>query len=91
LGALGIRQYGDAMDPLGFRFDVDAIIVSGVAHRAGCSLASHAHASTQVEVGSGGVYRADRCPRERPRCRPPFETMLSYQFGQGVCTAPPDV
>jgi hypothetical protein len=70
---------------------VDAIIVSGIAHRAGCSLASHAHAGTQVEVASGGVYRADRCPRECPHCRPPFETMLSYQLEQAVCTAPLDV
>jgi hypothetical protein len=76
------------MNPLGFRFDVDAIIVSGTAHRAGCSLASHAHASTEVEVASGGVYRTDRCPWECPHCRPPFETMLSYQFEEAVDTPP---
>jgi hypothetical protein len=37
-------------------------------------------AGGQVEIAAGDTYRSDRCPRECPRCHPPFESMLSYQL-----------
>jgi hypothetical protein len=33
-----------------------------------------------ILIPAAGVYRSDRCPRKCPRCRPPFETLLSYQL-----------
>jgi hypothetical protein len=66
--------------PLGFRFDVDAVLLDEVAHRVDCPLVSAAHSRDAVLIPAAGVYRSERCPRECSRCRPPFETLLSYQL-----------
>jgi hypothetical protein len=66
------------MLPLGFRFDVDAVIVGSTAHRESCP--RMAPAASLVRVFAGEIYRSDCCPRECPRCRPPFETLLTYQL-----------
>ena len=66
------------MLPLGFRFDFDAVIGGGMAHRQSCPQA--ARAAPLVRIPAGAIYRSDRCPRECPRCQPPFETLLTYQL-----------
>jgi hypothetical protein len=66
--------------PLGFRFDVDAVLIGEVAHRAGCEQAAAASSADAVFVVAGDVHRAERCPRECPHCRPPFETLLTHQL-----------
>ena len=73
--------------PLGFRFDVDAVIVGGMAHRANCGELPPHLPPDSVAVPAVGVHRAELCPRECPHCRPPFETLLSYQL-EPVATAP---
>jgi len=70
--------------PLGFRFDVDAVIVGGVAHRSECDRLQRPLPDDAVLIGAAGVHRTDRCPRECPKCRPPFETMLSYELERSV-------
>jgi hypothetical protein len=69
---------------LGFRFDVDAVILGGIAHPADCTELPHDLPSSAVSVSGTGIHRADRCPRECPRCRPPFETLLTHQLEQSV-------
>ena len=66
--------------PLGFRFDVDAVLLGGVAHRAECRLLPTLLPAVAISLAEGEVYSAERCPRECPDCRPPFETLLSYQL-----------
>ena len=68
------------MLPLGFRFDVDAVIVAGVAHRADCEELPRDLPPGAVSLSAAGVHWADRCPRECPQCRPPFETLLTHQL-----------
>ena len=68
------------MIPLGFRFDVDVVIVEGVAHRPDCTGLRPALPDDAIPVPAAGVYRSERCPRACPMCRPPFETLLSYQL-----------
>jgi hypothetical protein len=76
--------------PLGFRFDVDAVIVGGVAHCQDCVDLPNTLPHDAVLVGVAGTYRAERCPRECPLCRPGFETLLSYQLERTVAwLAPP--
>jgi hypothetical protein len=70
--------------PLGFRFDVDAIVIAGVAHRSGCERVAGVSVSDAVCVVAGGVHRAERCPRECPHCRPPFATLLTHQLDRRV-------
>jgi hypothetical protein len=70
--------------PLGFRFDVDAVLVGGVAHRKDCDRLRCPLPDDAVSVRAAGVHRAQRCPPECPKCRPPFETMLSYQLERRV-------
>ena len=77
---LGGRRYRRRVLPLGFRFDVDAVIVDGVAHRADCRGAAARPAAGCGRCPRGGVHQAERCPRECPSCRPPFETLLTYQL-----------
>ena len=72
------------MLPLGFRFDADAVILGGVAHRRDCGQLPGELPGDAVAVTGAGVYRSERCPRECPFCRPPFETLLSYQLGPAV-------
>ena len=76
------------MLPLGFRFDVDAVLADGVAHRGGCDQLPSPLPDGAVSVGAAGVHRADRCPRECPHCRPPFETLLSHQLQPPVALIP---
>jgi hypothetical protein len=68
------------MRPLGFRFDVDAVVVGVVAHRKECDRLQRPLPNDAVSVRAAGVHRATRCPRECPDCRPPFETLLSHQL-----------
>jgi hypothetical protein len=70
--------------PLGFRFDVDVVIIGGVAHGADCTELPRDLPPGAVSVSAAGVHRADRCPRECPRCRPPFETLLTHQLERSV-------
>jgi hypothetical protein len=70
--------------PLGFRFEVAAVILGGVAHRAGCHELPRDLPPDAVGVSVGGVHRAERCPRECPRCHPPFETLLTHQLERPV-------
>jgi hypothetical protein len=75
--------------PLGFRFDVDAVIVSGVAHRSECDRLPCPLPDDAVVVPGAGVYRTDLCPRECPHCRPPFETLLSYELERPLAAITP--
>ena len=68
------------MLPLGFRFDVDAVLVRGVAHRADCRHLPPPLPDEALSVASGAVYSSERCPRECLVCRPSFETLLSFQL-----------
>ena len=72
------------MLPLGFRFDVDAVVIGGVAHRSDCDQINKALADDGVDVFAGGVHRAEWCPRVCPKCRPLFETLLSYQLQDSI-------
>jgi hypothetical protein len=72
--------------PLGFRFDVDAVIVDGFAHRADCQQLPRDLPPDAVGVAIGGIHHAERCPRECPRCHPPFETLLTHELERPVAT-----
>jgi hypothetical protein len=75
--------------PLGFRFDVDAVVVGGVAHRGDCDEIGEPFAGDAGHVFAGDVHRAQRCPGECPRCRPSFETLLTHQLaGQSAAPIP---
>jgi len=65
------------MMPLGFRFDVDAVIFDGTAHRERCPLLPAALPAAAKRPTAGETHWAQRCPREC-ECAPPFETVLSY-------------
>jgi hypothetical protein len=67
------------MQPLGFRFDLDALLIEGTAHRTGCPLIPALPPVDAVRLAAGDVYRSQRCPRVC-ECSPPFETLLSYQL-----------
>jgi hypothetical protein len=69
---------------LGFRFDVDAVIVGDVAHRPACDRRTGPLPDEAISIPAMGVHRAERCPRECPRCRPPFETLLTHQLDRSV-------
>jgi hypothetical protein len=66
--------------PLGFRFQVKAVLVVGVAHREDCDPLQRSLPDDAVSVRAAGIHRAECCPQECPKCRPPFETMLSCQL-----------
>jgi hypothetical protein len=70
--------------PLGFRFEVDAVIVGGVAHRSDCDRVPRELPHEAVSIPTAGVHRAERCPRECPICRPLFETLLTHQLEHSV-------
>ena len=72
------------MLPLGFRFDVDAVIIGCTAHRTDCEDLPRDLPAGAAPVLAGGVHLAQRCPRECPRCRPLFETLLTHQLEQSV-------
>lgn len=40
-----------------------------------------------VAIPAAGIYLPERCPQVCGRCRPGFETLLSYQFDAAVTTA----
>ena len=67
------------MHPLGFRFDAAAAVVDGVAHTDACSLVARLPPAGR-RFPTGGVLRAEFCPRVCPRCEPKFETLLSYEL-----------
>jgi hypothetical protein len=70
--------------PFGFRFDVDAVIVDGIAHRPDCAELPRDLPADAVPVSAGGIHRMERCARECPHCRPPFETLLIHQPERAV-------
>ncbi len=75
------------MLPLAFRFDTDAVLIGEMAHRAARERLPVPLPGDAISVLADDVYLAERCPRECPRCRPGFETMLSYQFESTTPTA----
>jgi hypothetical protein len=74
------------MLPLGFRFDVDAVILDGTAHEPTCPLLPPTLPPGATRLVAGEVYWAQRCPRECG-CATSFETLLSYTRGAvtGLC------
>lgn len=74
------------MWPLGFRFDVDAVILDGTAHTTACPLLSPMLPPGATRPAAGKTYRAKCCPHECSRT-PPFATLLSYK-GERARTAP---
>ena len=66
------------MVALGFRFDCEGVIHDGVAHRTDCPLVPATLPVGAVLVSTGGVYRAEWCPRVCA-CAPPFETLLGHE------------
>jgi hypothetical protein len=74
------------MQPLGFRFDVDTVIVGSVAHRADCSALPARLPEDVVSLTAVGVYRSQRRPRACSQCGPSFETLLSYQLDRRITT-----
>jgi hypothetical protein len=78
------RRYRAVVLPLGFRFDVDAVLIGGVAHRKDCEGLQRPLPNDAVSISAAGVHQAQRCPRGCPKCRPPFETMLSYQLARSA-------
>ena len=77
------------MLPLGFRFDLDAVIVAGVAHRADCGLLPTWLSAPTIAVAAGGAYRSEGCPWVCPVCRPTFETLLSYELARPTADVVP--
>jgi len=67
------------MQPLGFRFDVDAVVLEGTAHVADCPLLPPTLPPGATRLAAGETYSAQRCPRECG-CAAPFETLLSYKL-----------
>jgi hypothetical protein len=66
------------MLPLGFRFDVDAVILEETAHTVACPLVPAVLPVDASRLAAGETYWAQRCPRDCC-CAPPFETLLSYK------------
>jgi hypothetical protein len=66
------------MLPLGFRFDVDAVILDGTAHTAACPPLPPRLPPRARRLAAGETHWAQRCPRECD-CAPSFETVLSYR------------
>lgn len=69
------------VETLAFRFEHDAVVLDGWAHRATCwrlrvPLPEHARL-----VCAGGSVRSDSCPLECPACAPAFVTLLGHQSG----------
>ena len=76
----GRSGYCGPVLPLGFPFDVDAVLLEGVAHRADRRLLQAPLPPGARSLGRSEVYCAERCPRECPVCRPAFETLLSFHL-----------
>jgi hypothetical protein len=74
------------MLPLGFKFEVDAVIIDGLAHRPGCQLLPPELPPDVVSIRAAGVHLAERCPRECPSCRPSFVTLLTHQVDRCFAT-----
>jgi hypothetical protein len=68
-----------AMLPLGFRFDEDAVLLEGTAHRTDCPLLPVPLPRHAARLSDSEVLRAQCCPREFA-CAPLFETLLSLQL-----------
>lgn len=69
----------ERVQPLGFRFDLPAVILDGTAHRTDCPLLPSPLPADAIRLAADNVYRSHRCPRECA-CDPAFETLLSYQI-----------
>jgi hypothetical protein len=65
------------MLPLGFRFDVDAVILDGTAHVIACPLVPPVLPPRATRLAAGETHWARRCASECG-CAPAFETLLSY-------------
>jgi hypothetical protein len=77
-----------AMQPLGFRFDEDAVLLDGAAHRTYCALLPVPLPGGAVRLCAGEVLRSQRCPGACI-CAPPFETLLSFQLVAATSSNPP--
>jgi hypothetical protein len=75
------------MLPVGFRFDEDAILLDGTAHRTDCPLLPVPVPQHAVRLAAGEVVRSHRCPRECA-CAPPFATLLSFQVDAVTSSQP---
>jgi hypothetical protein len=51
------------MLPLGFTFDVDAVVLDNRAHRPDCPLVPAQLPHAAMLIPASGVYRSERCPR----------------------------
>ena len=78
------RRYRAVVLPLGFKFDVDAVLVHGMAHRTDRRRLARPLPPDAVSIRAADVHQAERCPRECAHCRPPFETLLTYQLDRLV-------
>jgi hypothetical protein len=77
-----------AMQPLGFRFDEDAVLLDGTAHRTDCPLLPVPLPRDAVRLCAGEILRAERCPRAC-NCAARFETLLSFQLVAATSSNPP--
>jgi hypothetical protein len=66
------------MRPLGFQFDVDAVVLDGTADTTACPRLSPMLPSGATTPAAGETYWVQCCPRECSRT-PPFQTLLSYK------------
>lgn len=64
------RRYGPEVFPIGFGFDVDAVLLDGIAHREECDRLPPVLSNEAISLPAAGVYRAGRCPRGCPKCGP---------------------
>ncbi|MGO9955253.1 MAG: hypothetical protein ACLP50_04645 [Solirubrobacteraceae bacterium] len=67
------------MQKLAFRFDQEAVILDGWAHRQSCPRLPAPIPERAQLVPAGGVVLRERCPRECPCCAPGFLTLLGHQ------------
>jgi len=56
------RQYRHVVLSLGFRFDVNAVVVAGVARRMDCDRIPRELPPDAVWISAMGVHRTERCP-----------------------------
>ncbi len=66
LCSTGRSGYGDLVRPLGFRFDVNAVLVEGVAHRAECRRLPMPVPADALSVARGGCVALSAAPTNVP-------------------------
>jgi hypothetical protein len=72
------------VDPLGFRFEHDAVVLGEYAHRAVCDRLPARLPPGAVILARGEVLLRERCPEDCLRCRPTFVTLLSHQVAAAL-------